>query len=43
MRERSQRIGGKLTLSSTPGKGTEVNLIVPGRVIFRHGKNEGEP
>src|SRR5262249_46683886 len=29
MRERAQRIGGKLTVSSGPGSGTEVALSVP--------------
>jgi signal transduction histidine kinase len=29
MRERAARIGGKLRLSSQPGKGTEVELILP--------------
>jgi signal transduction histidine kinase len=35
MRERAARIGGKLTLSSSQDKGTEVNLLVPGKVIFK--------
>jgi signal transduction histidine kinase len=34
VRERAQRIGGKLTLSSSKEKGTEVSLVVPGKVIF---------
>jgi signal transduction histidine kinase len=34
MRERAQRIGGKFTLSSTPGAGTNVTVIVPGRIAF---------
>ena len=35
MRERAARIGGKLTLMSTLASGTEIELIVPGRIIFR--------
>jgi signal transduction histidine kinase len=35
MRERAERIASKLTLVSSPGSGTEMTLVVPGRVIFR--------
>ncbi|PWT83471.1 MAG: hypothetical protein C5B57_06765 [Blastocatellia bacterium] len=35
MRERAARIGGKLTIVSSLNSGTEIRLIVPGRVIFR--------
>ena len=35
MRERSARIGGKLTLVSSSNSGTEVKLIVPGGIIFQ--------
>jgi signal transduction histidine kinase len=35
MRERAARIGGKLALGSSASAGTEVRLIVPGRIIFR--------
>jgi signal transduction histidine kinase len=35
MHERAGRIGGKLTVVSTPGSGTEINLTVPGHRIFR--------
>jgi signal transduction histidine kinase len=35
MRQRAVRISGKLTLVSSPSSGTEVKLIVPGRIIFR--------
>jgi signal transduction histidine kinase len=35
MRERAERIGGKLTLVSSPASGTEITLVVPGRLIFR--------
>jgi len=35
MRERAARIGASLTVNSSPDSGTEINLIVPGRAIFR--------
>jgi signal transduction histidine kinase/ligand-binding sensor domain-containing protein len=35
MRERALRIGGRLAITSTPISGTEINLWVPGRVIYR--------
>jgi ligand-binding sensor domain-containing protein/signal transduction histidine kinase len=35
MRERAARIGGKLTLGSSSGSGTEIKLIVPGGICFR--------
>jgi signal transduction histidine kinase len=35
MRERAARIGGELTLGSSSSSGTEIKLIVPGRIIFR--------
>jgi signal transduction histidine kinase len=35
MRERALRIGGKLSVISSPHSGTEVTIIVPGRVAFR--------
>jgi signal transduction histidine kinase len=34
MRERAERIGGKLTLL-TSTSGTEIKLVVPGGIIFR--------
>lgn len=34
MRERTARIGGKLTLDSRAGSGTEITLIVPGDIAF---------
>ena len=34
MRERAERIGSKLTIASAPNSGTEMTLIVPGKVIF---------
>jgi signal transduction histidine kinase/ligand-binding sensor domain-containing protein len=35
MRERAARIGGKLTLRSSSKSGTEIELIVPGNIVFR--------
>src|SRR6516225_3594210 len=35
MRERADRICGKLTLVSSPNNGTEVMLVVPGAIIFQ--------
>jgi signal transduction histidine kinase/streptogramin lyase len=35
MRERTARIGGKLTLMSSSNSGTKIKLVVPGRIIFR--------
>jgi signal transduction histidine kinase len=37
MRERAARIGGKLTVAGSPNSGTEVTLVVPGRIVFRNG------
>jgi signal transduction histidine kinase len=34
MRERARRINAKLTVSTYPGPGTEIMLIVPARIIF---------
>jgi nitrate/nitrite-specific signal transduction histidine kinase len=43
MRERAERIGGKFTLVSSPGSGTIITLVVPGRIIFRRtGANPSE-
>jgi signal transduction histidine kinase len=42
MRERAERIGGKLKVWSRPADGTEVELSVPGHVAFRsHSKRRG--
>ena len=35
MRERAARIGGKLDLKTSPDSGTKIELIVPGRIVFR--------
>lgn len=36
MRERAARIGGRLSLMSAAGCGTEMRLVVPGEIIFRN-------
>jgi signal transduction histidine kinase len=35
MRERAERVGGRLRLWSRPGAGTEVELSIPGHVAFK--------
>ena len=35
MRERAVRISGKLTLTTSADSGTNIELIVPGRIVFR--------
>ena len=35
MRERAARIGGKLRIASSVDSGTEVSLVIPGRIAFR--------
>lgn len=35
MRERTARIGGKFTIVSSPASGTEIQIVVPGGIIFR--------
>jgi signal transduction histidine kinase len=35
MRERASRIGGKLRIVSSVDSGTEVTLVIPGRIAFR--------
>jgi signal transduction histidine kinase len=39
MRERVARIGGNLTITSAPSAGTEVTVLVPGKVAFRRPRN----
>ena len=41
MRERSERIGGRLRVWSRPGAGTEVELSVPGHVAFTSSSSRG--
>lgn len=38
MRERAERIGGKLIVSSTPGAGAEITLTLPAKLAFAKGK-----
>jgi signal transduction histidine kinase len=35
MRERALRISAKLTITSSVSSGTEISVVIPGRVIFR--------
>lgn len=35
MRERAARIGARLSVVSSPNSGTEIKLVVPGRIVFR--------
>ncbi len=35
MRERVARIGGKLTIVSSGGSGTEITVVIPGGIVFR--------
>ena len=35
MRERAERIGGKLRIASSVDSGTGVTLVIPGRIAFR--------
>jgi ligand-binding sensor domain-containing protein len=36
MYERAKRIGGRLTIWSRPGNGTEIELVVPGNIAYRN-------
>ena len=40
MRERAGRIGAKLNIVSDATKGTEVCLMVPGKLAFHNGKKQ---
>lgn len=40
MKERSERIGGKLRVMSHAGAGTEVELSVPGQIAFEFGRED---
>jgi signal transduction histidine kinase len=35
MRERTTRIGGKLTLASSANSGTEITVVIPGGIVFQ--------
>jgi hypothetical protein len=35
MYERASRLRGRLTISGSPGSGTEVKLVVPDSIAFR--------
>jgi signal transduction histidine kinase len=35
MRKRVARIGGRLTVASSPGSGTQITVVVPGGIVFR--------
>jgi signal transduction histidine kinase len=41
MRERADRIVGKLTIASSASSGTEVKLVVPGSIIYRRPSSNG--
>jgi signal transduction histidine kinase len=34
MRERADRIGGKLKVTSSANSGTEIALVIPGHIVF---------
>jgi signal transduction histidine kinase len=38
MRERADRIGGKLSVISSAGSGTEIKVVVPGRIAFQNNR-----
>jgi signal transduction histidine kinase len=42
MRERAVRVGGKLSLVSSSTSGTEINLVVPGGIIFQETRPVGQ-
>jgi signal transduction histidine kinase len=39
MRERASRMGGKLRIASSVDSGTDVSLVVPGRIAFRRAES----
>ena len=43
MRERADRISGSLSLKTSPDSGTEIELIVPGRIVFRSPRSSWSP
>jgi signal transduction histidine kinase len=42
MRERAARIAGKLTVTGSPASGTDVKLVVPGKIIYRKTTSDSE-
>ena len=42
MRERAERIGAKLKVMSGPSAGTEVELIIPGSIVFQGPPSNGQ-
>ena len=40
MRERAQKIGGKLSIWSHPGKGTEIDLWIPANLAYPNPRNQ---
>jgi signal transduction histidine kinase/ligand-binding sensor domain-containing protein len=43
MRERAARIGAHLTIATSPASGTDVTLVVPGRIVFRKARTPQSP
>jgi signal transduction histidine kinase len=41
MRERAERIGAKIKVMSGPSAGTEVELLVPGHIVFQKPPSNG--
>jgi signal transduction histidine kinase len=41
MRERAERIGAKLKVMSGPSAGTEVELVIPGNIVFQEPPSNG--
>jgi ligand-binding sensor domain-containing protein/signal transduction histidine kinase len=41
MRERAERIGARLRVWSSPGRGTRVEMVVPGHIAFRSAPRTG--
>ena len=42
MRERAARIAGKLTVTSSLEAGTQVKLVVPGKIVYRKTASDGQ-
>ena len=43
MRERAARIGAQLTIATSPASGTDITLVVPGRIVFRKTRTAQSP